>query len=130
MSGDQVGALTLATYEALANAAIHAYLDDTGTFDLLARYLPDRDRVEVTVTDYGRWRPPPDDPGPFSGRGIPLIQALAEHVDITRSTQGTTVRMHWNLGLQTGTAKNSVDGEEDPAIDRRGLSRAAAFSSY
>lgn len=97
MSADQVDALTLAGYEALANAATHAYPDGGGTLDLRARLLTDRQQVEVTVTDRGRWRTPPANPGPTGGRGLPLIRDLAEHAEIEPGTDGTIVRMYWTL---------------------------------
>lgn len=97
MGFEQIEGLVLATYEALANVVTHAYPDGAGTFDLRARHLPERRVVEVTVTDHGRWRPPPADPGPLAGRGLPLIHNLAERVRIEPGTEGTTVQMHWTL---------------------------------
>lgn len=92
---EQVEALTLATYEALANSVEHAYPDDAGTLDLRARYLPHPHRVEITVTDHGHWQPPPANPGSLSGRGLPLMQQLADTAHIEPDHQGTTVHLHW-----------------------------------
>lgn len=90
-------ALTLASYEAMANSVEHAYAGQLdGVLDLRAV----RDRVEgrvvVTVTDFGQWRPPPADPG-TRGRGLPLIRGLTPDSAITPSTRGTTVSMSWPL---------------------------------
>jgi serine/threonine-protein kinase RsbW len=90
-------ALTLASYEAMANSVEHAYAGQLdGVLDLRAV----RDRVEgrvvVTVTDFGQWRPPPTDPG-TRGRGLPLIRGLTPDSAITPSTRGTTVSMSWPL---------------------------------
>jgi two-component sensor histidine kinase len=43
----------------------------------------------VTVRDYGRWKDTPPDPD--RGRGLALIDALAEGSAIERSPEGTTV---------------------------------------
>lgn len=90
-------ALTLATYEAMANTVEHAYAGQAqGMLDLSAVRDPARGLVIVTVTDHGRWRPQPADPG-ARGRGIPLIRGLTPSAVITTSTGGTTVSMSWPL---------------------------------
>lgn len=90
-------ALTLASYEAMANSVEHAYSGDLeGVLDL--RAVRDRagGRVVVTVTDYGQWRPPPSDPG-TRGRGLPLIRGLTPDSAISPSPQGTTVSLSWPM---------------------------------
>jgi len=90
-------ALTLASYEAMANTVEHAYADELeGVLDLRAVRDPAQGRVVVTVTDYGRWKPVPADPG-TRGRGLPLIRGLTPAAAITPSPQGTTVSMSWPL---------------------------------
>jgi serine/threonine-protein kinase RsbW len=90
-------ALTLASYEAMANTVEHAYADQIeGVLDLKAVREPAQGRVVVTVTDYGRWKPVPADPG-TRGRGLPLIRGLTTTAAITPSPQGTTVSMSWPL---------------------------------
>ncbi|MEU4674858.1 ATP-binding protein [Amycolatopsis sp. NPDC023774] len=89
--------LELAVYEALVNAAEHAYPDGTtGTVDLHTHHDDQAMRVTATVTDRGRWRPQPD-PDPLRGRGLSLIRLLADHAEITPTTQGTVVTMRWQL---------------------------------
>lgn len=90
-----VGDLVLACYEALANAVEHAYPSGGGPVDLVAARTADR-RVLVTVRDYGRWRPPPSDPG-TRGRGLPMIKALAHRAEIQQDLHGTIVYMEWQL---------------------------------
>jgi anti-sigma regulatory factor (Ser/Thr protein kinase) len=51
--------------------------------------------VQVTVCDDGRWRPPR---GTNRGRGLPLMRALMETVDIRQSDAGTVVVLERNLG--------------------------------
>jgi serine/threonine-protein kinase RsbW len=98
MAAERVQALTLATYEAMANVVTHAYRGLPGTLELHATYLADLRQVTVTVIDKGRWRPAlvEDSPLRSGGRGLPLIRALAEDISITTSTRGTSVRMRWN----------------------------------
>jgi serine/threonine-protein kinase RsbW len=98
LAAEQVEALTLASYEALANTVTHAYPDGrTGTLDLSAQYLPHRRLVEVIVTDHGRWSPPPPGPRLLGGRGLPLIHRLAESAHVDPTTDGTAVHMFWSL---------------------------------
>ncbi|MGH3762867.1 ATP-binding protein [Actinophytocola sp.] len=94
---DDREALTLASYEAMANSVEHAYAGQLqGVLDVDAVRDDDEGRVVVTVTDYGQWQPPPADPG-TRGRGLPLIRGLSPDFRITSSTRGTTVRMCWPL---------------------------------
>jgi serine/threonine-protein kinase RsbW len=88
-------ALTLASYEAMANAVEHAYAGRLqGIIEL--RAVSEAGRVVVTVTDYGRWRTPPADVG-TRGRGLTLIRGLTPDSAISSSDQGTTVSMSWPL---------------------------------
>ncbi|QUH02443.1 ATP-binding protein [Saccharopolyspora erythraea] len=98
---DQSEALVLATYEALANTAAHAYPDGTGVVDLHASYHPASGSVEVTVTDHGRWRPPPADRDGLGGRGLVLIRNMTDHTDVEFGPAGTRVTMRWNLQRTT-----------------------------
>jgi serine/threonine-protein kinase RsbW len=93
MDIEQAEALTLASYEALANVVTHAYPDGGGAFDLLAR--ADADRIEVTITDHGQWHAPAPDPLGLRGRGLPLIHNLTDDAEITRGPEGTVVRLSW-----------------------------------
>jgi serine/threonine-protein kinase RsbW len=89
--------LLLASYEALANAAEHAYSGHgPRVVDLVA--TKQNGYVEVTVRDYGCWRPEPADPG-FRGRGLLMIRNLAHDAEIRKEPDGTTVRMRWPLAL-------------------------------
>ena len=93
----RTGDLVLAIYEALANTAEFAYLAHgmTGTMDVRASYDAVESALSVTVSDRGLWRTA----GPASdrsrGRGISLMQALADRASIQTSTHGTTVRLDW-----------------------------------
>ncbi|WP_225978432.1 ATP-binding protein [Gandjariella thermophila] len=93
--------VVLASYEAMANVVEHAYHGGGGVLDLHATYSSEHVRVSVTVADYGRWRPPADDPGPLHGRGLSLIRTLASRAEVEPGPRGTTVRMHWLLDRAT-----------------------------
>ena len=85
--------VVLAGYEAMANAAEHAYRDrEPGPIDVWAEALPGR--LTVTVSDYGTWRPPPETNG-LRGRGLLLIDSLADHCAQVHREDGTTVTMTW-----------------------------------
>lgn len=93
MDQPTVDDLVLATHEALANVADHAYPDGDGEawLDIECR----RDEIVVVVRDHGRWQPPTPDPG-WRGRGLVIIRGLAERVAVHRGEHGTTVEMHWS----------------------------------
>lgn len=90
-----VADLVLSGYEALVNAAEHAYPSGPGPVDLVAARSTDN-RVLVTVRDHGQWRPPPLDSG-FRGRGLQMIRALTHRVEVRQGPGGTTVHMEWEL---------------------------------
>jgi anti-sigma regulatory factor (Ser/Thr protein kinase) len=89
--------ITLATYEALANVAAHAYPDGHGWARLQA--ARSGDTVTVTVTDTGRGIPAtrPRKAGlrTSGGRGLLLIDQVTDQSDIDSGPKGTTVRMTW-----------------------------------
>jgi PAS domain S-box-containing protein len=81
--------LHLALGEAATNAIEHAYPDGDGEFTIeVAR--THTGGVRATVSDRGRWRPPPSDPG-YRGRGLMVIREIAENVEIQRGERGTRV---------------------------------------
>ncbi|MET9002683.1 ATP-binding protein [Amycolatopsis sp. NPDC004169] len=88
--------IVLAGYEAMANSAEHAYPGgQPGPVDVRAEALPGR--LTVTVTDYGTWRPPSGSNG-LRGRGLLLIDTLADHCAQVHRNDGTTITMTWLLG--------------------------------
>jgi serine/threonine-protein kinase RsbW len=103
LGAERFNDLLLAVYEAIANAAEFAYIDDAqcGTMDISAAYDVDSDTLAVTVNDRGRWRndvPAPATPGrqfQVRGRGIPLMRALADEAIIDGTPHGTNVRLTW-----------------------------------
>lgn len=108
VTADRRGAIELASYEALANVACHAYAGRSAgmmaldaTYDQTPAGSP---RMTVTVSDQGHWRSPAVRPGTSRGRGIPMIRSLSGVADITESDTGTTVRMSWDLAHTPATA--------------------------
>ncbi|MGW3963491.1 ATP-binding protein [Amycolatopsis sp. NPDC005003] len=88
--------IVLAGYEAMANSAEHAYpAGKAGPVDVRAEAMPGR--LTVTVTDYGTWRPPAPSNG-LRGRGLLLIDTLADHSAQIHREDGTTVTMTWLTG--------------------------------
>ena len=83
--------LVLAVGEALANAVEHA---GAGSVSLRITKT-ERRRFEATVVDDGHWRVTPTDP--TRGRGLTIIHALAEDVQVDRSDRGTRITMSFEI---------------------------------
>ncbi len=96
--------LQLALGEALANAVEHAY-SGGGPGECEYRVARAADgSVDVEVIDTGTWRPPPADRG-FRGRGLELISALAQDVEITHGPDGSAAggtRVRFRFPAETG----------------------------
>jgi GAF domain-containing protein/anti-sigma regulatory factor (Ser/Thr protein kinase) len=89
---DEAYDIVVACQEACANAVEHAYGPGRRSFELQASYADGR--VSVTVRDHGRWRPPR---GANRGRGLPLMDALMERVDVSYTDEGTVVVLERTL---------------------------------
>lgn len=87
--------LTLAVYEALANAAEHAHTAHAapGTMRLQTAVIDEH--VEITITDDGAWRPPTGTGTGTRGRGLTLIHHLVPDTRIEPTPSGTTVRLRY-----------------------------------
>lgn len=93
--------LVLAINEALANCAEFAYVGAprAGTMDLQAWFEPAESTIVVVIADRGCWRNPESPRALSRGRGIPLMEALADRSSIEASEAGTQVRLEWtNVG--------------------------------
>jgi hypothetical protein len=53
--------------------------------------------VKVTIRDFGNWRAPR---GTHRGRGLVLMEGLADAVEVIQSEQGTTVELSRRIGAQ------------------------------
>jgi anti-anti-sigma factor len=111
LDGDTTDDLLLAVGEAAANAVEHAYAGAAGPLRVSVAAV-DGNRVDVTVADEGRWRPPPRDPG-FRGRGLSLLRELTDTVDVERGPAGTVVRFRLALPAVRGAATDVRDAAPD-----------------
>ena len=84
--------IVVACQEACANAVEHAYGPGHAHFEVDAEHR--EARIRVTVRDEGRWRPPR---GSHRGRGLPLMRALMESVEVEHSDEGTVVVLERSL---------------------------------
>ncbi len=84
--------ITIAVSEACANAIEHAYGPSRGEFTVRAERTADA--IEITVSDNGRWRSPR---GENRGRGLKIMEAAMDSLDVRAGSDGTTVIMRRDL---------------------------------
>lgn len=91
--------IVFAVSEAVSNSVEHGYrithddIGHTGIIEVYGQILTSSEgcgQVEITVRDYGRWRP---DRTRHSNRrrGIAIISTTMEHLTVNGTDQGTTV---------------------------------------
>jgi serine phosphatase RsbU (regulator of sigma subunit)/anti-sigma regulatory factor (Ser/Thr protein kinase) len=85
--------ITIAVSDACANAIEHAYGPGRGSFELSA--LWDGDVVVLIVRDFGTWRAPRGD---HRGRGLDVIRAAMDEVEVRTESSGTEVVMRRQIG--------------------------------
>ena len=84
--------ITMACNEACQNTIEHAYELGADLFEVsLAR---SQAQVTVTVSDHGGWK---TTKSPDRGRGLDLMHALMDAVDVEAGDGGSTVRLHRRL---------------------------------
>jgi anti-sigma regulatory factor (Ser/Thr protein kinase) len=92
---DMASDIVLAVNEAAANSIEHAYRGHKpGTFRVEAE--TDGARVQVRIVDNGSWKVAAADPG-IRGRGLLLIRAVADWLEMDCSPSGTTVTMSFRV---------------------------------
>jgi anti-sigma regulatory factor (Ser/Thr protein kinase) len=89
---EEVAALTLASGEACANAIEHAYAPGVAYFEFEA--VHEDGLVTLAVRDTGRWRSPR---GTNRGRGLKIIAAAVDELDLRTTDAGTEVVMRRRL---------------------------------
>jgi anti-sigma regulatory factor (Ser/Thr protein kinase) len=89
---EDIGMLTLAVGEACANAVEHAYAPSPAGFGLEA--TEEDGTVTIIVRDAGRWRLPR---GQNRGRGLTLMEATTDVLDVRQTEFGTEVVMRRRL---------------------------------
>ncbi len=93
VGSDQIQSVLIATGEAVANAIEHGHRDrPRGIVSVRVTALADR--LQVTVTDTGSWKPPRTVANVSRGRGIVLMRGLMEDFTIQSNDAGTTVHMY------------------------------------
>jgi PAS domain S-box-containing protein len=88
----EIAEITTACGEAATNAIEHAGSVGRTPFEVAGRLR--RGRVEITVHDRGIWRDPRDGD---QGRGLSLMEALMDEVEVSPGPQGTTVKLRRTL---------------------------------
>jgi anti-sigma regulatory factor (Ser/Thr protein kinase)/putative methionine-R-sulfoxide reductase with GAF domain len=89
---EEIAAITLACGEACANAIEHAYAPGRASFELEA--IHSAGVVTLAVRDDGTWRPPR---GQHRGRGLMMIEATVDEVDVRSTEEGTEILMRRRL---------------------------------
>ncbi len=87
--------VTIAVSEACANAVEHAYAPLPALFELKGEVVDDE--VVLRIRDGGRWRAPR---GVNRGRGLIVMKAAMDSVEVNNSDSGTDVVMHRRLGVR------------------------------
>ncbi|UMB69927.1 SpoIIE family protein phosphatase [Mycobacterium paraterrae] len=92
---ERVADIVLAVNEAVANSIEHGY---QGRKLGKVRLKGDNDgsRIRIRIIDKGSWKPAATDPG-VRGRGLLLIRAVSDWLEMDCTPKGTTVDMSFSL---------------------------------
>jgi anti-anti-sigma factor len=99
-------AIRFAVLEAVSNVIEHAYPGDVGSVRVEGLH-DDAGRICMTVSDTGRWIPPPARPN-RGDRGFALIRSCMDTVEIDRTATGTSVLMDRTLSRRPVVGPDSV----------------------
>jgi anti-sigma regulatory factor (Ser/Thr protein kinase) len=91
-SDQEIAEITTACGEAATNAIEHAGAGGDTPFEVEGRL--EGDQVAVLIRDRGVWRPPRGDD---QGRGLSLMRALMDSVEVMPGPEGTTVLLRRRL---------------------------------
>ncbi len=98
VSNTGIADIVLVVNEACTNCIEHAYRDaDAGPILVDADHA--RGQIVVDIADRGVWQTPPTQPS-TRGRGLPIMRAVSVGMDVTSSSEGTTVRMTFDADPQ------------------------------
>jgi anti-sigma regulatory factor (Ser/Thr protein kinase) len=89
---DDVHDITVAVGEACANAIEHAYAPGPAAFEVDAEHADGV--ITVVVRDHGGWREPR---GEHRGRGLPIMEALMDAVEVRQDAAGTAMVLRRTL---------------------------------
>jgi anti-sigma regulatory factor (Ser/Thr protein kinase)/putative methionine-R-sulfoxide reductase with GAF domain len=87
--------IVLSVAEACANVVRHAADPGRAVRFTLVATLDDEDVATITIRDRGSWREPAAGDG---GRGLTIMRAAMDSVDVESGTEGTTVTLRRRLG--------------------------------
>jgi len=90
-SEEDVEIAQMACHEACSNAIEHGYGFGEGSFTIDGHM--ENGKVVLEVTDRGSWIDRPEGGLPHRGRGLALMEALMDAVQLSHDDNGTTVRM-------------------------------------
>ena len=90
-SEEDVEIAQIACHEACSNAIEHGYAFGEGSFTIEAHM--ENGKVVLEVSDSGTWIDRPEGGLPHRGRGIALMEALMDAVQLSHDGAGTRVRM-------------------------------------
>jgi PAS domain S-box-containing protein len=93
VGNDQIQNVLIAAGEAVANAIEHGHRDHPGGLITL-RAKAFVDRLRVTITDSGKWKPSEPGADIRRGRGLALMKGLMDDFTIRSDLAGTTVDLH------------------------------------
>jgi PAS domain S-box-containing protein len=85
----------LVVNEACTNCVEHAYREPPAGRMRIEGTVRDG-RLRIRVADFGSWKRPPADPG-TRGRGLPLIRAMSDSVNVDGTPDGTSVEIAFAL---------------------------------
>jgi PAS domain S-box-containing protein len=119
-SAEESHDLQVACHEACSNAIEHAYRFGDNEFEVDAA-LSDSE-VTITITDRGSWRPPVETD---RGRGLHLIKALTDSMELIPGENGTTVRLRRTLASLNGAGAAPRGGKAPQAAGVRSSSESS-----
>jgi serine/threonine-protein kinase RsbW len=100
VSDTGIADIVLVVNEACTNCIEHAYRGLVpGLIQVEANQ--DGEQIVVGVADHGVWQPPATQPS-TRGRGLPIMRAVSDGVDLKSSPEGTTVRMTFEAASPCG----------------------------
>jgi anti-sigma regulatory factor (Ser/Thr protein kinase) len=103
VSDERVADIVLAVNEAVANSIEHGYQGrKLGKIRLKGEN--DGARVRVKITDKGSWKPAASDPG-VRGRGLLLIRAVSDWLEMECTPKGTTVDMSFSVSTEPSASR-------------------------
>ena len=112
-SNEESQDIRMAAHEAACNSMEHAYGFEEATFKLDAHRS--NGKVSIVVRDTGGWREPRKSD---RGRGLDLMRALMDDVELEAGDAGTTVRMTRKIGLPDQNGNGAASGLTVRRTDR------------